>query len=275
MVLASEPNTTRGLLEQFCMALTDATGVAVEPRGVWHYHNLLEDLAAGEIDIVWLPPIIALRATASKRVIPIALPVRGGSTFFRTALFARRDSKVRSVDDLKNVRAGWVDRQSAAGYLIIRAHLEKTGVDLGQAFSSDSFIGTHDGVAGAVFDRDVDVGATYCYLDEVASVPGQPIVKRAGWGDMKMRVIAYSDPIPMDVIACDARVPSLVRRLVQSALVEVQDRELQQAARNLLNAEGFVAPREEHLEPLLELMGKLPEASTGPNSMFPASMVPK
>jgi phosphate/phosphite/phosphonate ABC transporter binding protein len=264
MVLASEPNTTRGLLEQFCMALTDATGVSVEPRGVWHYHHLLEGLADGEIDIVWLPPMLALRA--NQRVVPIALPIRDGVTFFRAALFTRRDSPIRTLDDVKGVRAAWVDRQSAAGYLIIRAHLEQLGVHCEDAFASDTFVGTHDGVASAVFDRDADVGATYCYLDEKAT---EPIVKRAGWGTMKMRVLTHSAPIPMDVIACDARVPSLVRRLVQSALIEVQDRELQKAARNLLGAEGFIAPKPEHLDPLYALLGSLPEPVAAPHSLFP------
>ena len=267
IALTTDPTMAKLLLEELCLALAEATGLEVVPRGVWHYHHLLEGLNAREIDIVWLPPIPALRATASGRVVPIALPVRHGFSAYRAALFVRTDSPLRTVADLKAVRAAWVDRQSAAGYLIIRAHLASLGVKLNEAFSAEMFVGTHDGVAGAVLDGEADVGATYVYLDE--NPHGPPTARKAGWGSSPVRMLTYTDPIPSDIIAADRRVPARLRELVQSALVHAKNHRLQEAARALLSADGFIAPTAEHLAPLTRLLGDLSDAGNTPHSLLP------
>lgn len=271
MALTTDPSSTRALLAKFCRALGEATGLAVRPRGVWHYHHLIEGLEDREIDVAWLPPLLALRASAQGRVVPLALPVRNGSSSYQTALFARADSTIRDVSDLKGVRAAWVDRQSAAGYLIIRAHLKAKGVDLDQAFSSDLFLGTYDGVAGAVLDGEVDVGATYAYFPEDGPASAVPL--RAGWGDADVHVIARSDPIPADLVAADRRVSAELRERVSSALVDDPSTDLRRAACELFNAEGFAAPSPGHLEALGDLLAALGEVPATPHSLFPPASV--
>jgi phosphate/phosphite/phosphonate ABC transporter binding protein len=263
IALTTDPHMTRGLLEQFCLALSDATGLTVEPRGVASYVRLLDQLEAGEIDLVWLPPIPALRATAGGHVVPVALPVRHGESSYSAALFTRADARWRVPADLDGVRAAWVDPQSAAGCLIIRAHLKKTGIDLDRAFSEAEFLGTHDAVADAVVEGRADVGATFAYLDE----SGRP--KRAGWGARSVHLLASAGPIPNDIVAARKGLSSLLVRLVQSALVDVQNAQLREAARVLLAAEGFEVPTPDHLEPLRGLLTGLQEATNQPHSMFP------
>jgi phosphate/phosphite/phosphonate ABC transporter binding protein len=270
IALTTDPQMTRELLEQFCLALSDATGIAVTACGVSNYATLLEQLAAGDVDIVWLPPITALRATVAGDVTPIALPIRNGESFYRAALFARPDARWRRLADLDGVRAAWVDPQSAAGYLIIRAYLKEQGLDLDVAFSENSFLGSHDSVTQAVRSGRADVGATFVYLDD----DGQ--VSRAGWGvSDEMHIIAHAGPIPNDIIAARVGLNTLLVRLVQSALVDVQNAQLRNAARLLLAAEGFCVPSPEHLQPLRNLLGALGGDATKPHSMYPAPMLPQ
>ncbi|HHH28341.1 MAG TPA: hypothetical protein ENK57_08355, partial [Polyangiaceae bacterium] len=92
IALTTDPEKTRPKLDRFCAALSDASGMQVTAHGMWHYHHLLEAMAAGELDVVWLPPILALRATAQKLCLPIALPVRHGVSTYSTALFTRPGS---------------------------------------------------------------------------------------------------------------------------------------------------------------------------------------
>ncbi len=263
IALTTDPNMTRGLLEQFCLALADATGLEVIPRGVSSYRSLLDQLASSEVDIVWLPPIPALRATAINCVSPIALPIRSGDSSYYAALFTRSDSPIREPSDLRGLKAAWVDPQSAAGYLIVRAYLELQAVDLKSAFTTNLFLGAHDAVAEAVVEGTADVGATYVYFDE------QERPKRAGWGEADMRVIAKAGPIPNDIIAARKGISTLLVRLVQSALVDVKHAQLREAARLLLTADGFAVPTPEHLAPLQALLTGLQEASDHPHSLFP------
>src|SRR5262245_739261 len=107
-----------GHLDAFCAALSAAIGTAVTGQRLDHYRDLLEAVHAGHIDIAWLPPIISIRASSMGRTIPIALPLREGAAWFSSILFTRPDSPVRAPSDLHGARAAWVDRQSAAGYLV-------------------------------------------------------------------------------------------------------------------------------------------------------------
>ena len=256
------------MLDDFCRALASATGIPVTARGMWHYHRLLEALETGEVDLAWLPPILALHATVRRRVIPIALPVRNGVSAYSTALFTREDSRIRQISDLDGLRAAWVDRQSAAGYLIIRALLRSKGVDLERAFSADQFLGAHDAVARAVLDGEADVGATFVYMN-ANPVPGSAeTIQSAGWGAARVHVIAHAGPIPSDVVASNIRMSARVSRMVQQVLIDPGNADIKRTARALLGADGFVVPLSEHLEPLTALLNGL-EDSGAPHSLFP------
>ncbi|MBI4701162.1 MAG: phosphate/phosphite/phosphonate ABC transporter substrate-binding protein [Deltaproteobacteria bacterium] len=258
-----DPQTTEGLLDEFCLALGEATDIDVVASGVSGYPQLAAELAAGAVDIVWLPPIPALRATAAGRAVPIALPVRGGDSSYHAALFARSGSALAGPGDLVALRAAWVHPQSAAGYLIIRAYLEGQGVDLGRAFTSDLFVGSHDAVTLAVLAGQADVGASFAYFDDAGGV------KRAGWGDAAVRIVARAGPIPNDIVAArQGLAPDLVGA-VQSALVDARHERLRDAVRLLLAAEGFALPTPEQLAPLRALLARLQPSVDRPHSMFP------
>jgi phosphate/phosphite/phosphonate ABC transporter binding protein len=265
IALTTDPERSRILLAELCEQLSAAAGIEVVPHGMWHYHHLLEGLGDGELDLVWLPPVLALRATGRGHCVPIALPVRHGVSTYSTALFTRPGSPIRTIADLRGVSAAWVDRQSAAGYLMIRAYLRTQGLDLDEAFSDEKFLGTHDGVAAAVLEDGVDVGATFLYLDPDAST-GAP--KAAGWGKADVHVICHAGPIPSDVVAANVHMSVETRQLVQRALVGGKHPELTRAAKNLLGADSFVAPVQEHLDSLLAIVKHLEEL--GPAySVFP------
>lgn len=254
IAFATHPTELRAQLDRFCAVLGAALHVPASGLGVWHYHRLLEALEMGDIDVAWLPPILAGLAVARGRVLPIALPVRDGAAFYSTALFARADSSFRSHEDVRGARVAWVDRRSAAGYLVIRAHLRSIGADLEHMFSADQFVGAHDAVARAVQDGDADVGATFVHFDPVTGIP-----VRAGWRDFDMRVIAHAGPIPSDVVAIGTHVPEALRHALQRAFVEPKEPALRAAANALFNAEGFLAPEFAHFAPLQALLKDLDE----------------
>jgi phosphate/phosphite/phosphonate ABC transporter binding protein len=255
----------RERLEAFCDALGDALAVAVEPYGIAQYPALLEAMHAGKVDLAWLPPIVALRAAGRGRTLPIAIPVRGGASAFSSALFTRPGGPIKRREDLIAVRAAWVDRQSAAGYLVIRASLRALGCDLERAFASESFLGSHEAVVEAVMSGAADVGATYLYL-----APDGKTVLRAGWGEASPHVVSHAGPIPSDVIAASIRMPVTLIRAIQRALGNRDDAALARAAHQLLGADGFVAARPEHLDPLSRLLGYIDDAHN--QSAFPPAL---
>ncbi len=250
--------STREHVDTFCRALAAATGLDVTGIGLWHYHRLLEAMETGDVDLAWLPPILAAQAAYDGRAIPIAVPVRGGVSSYSTALFVDERSPVRSPHDLVGARAAWVDRQSVSGYLLIRAHLRSLGLMPERAFASDRFLGSHEAVVHAVMEDTADVGATFIHLDER---PGrrEPRILRAGWGDARMRVIAHAGPIPSDVVSASTRLAAADARLVQDALLHGRHAALRAASLALLGADVFVTPVATHLRALALLLPRLEE----------------
>ena len=266
IALTTDPERSRGQLAELCRALGEAIDVPVTAHGMWHYHHLLDALSSGELDVVWLPPILALRATAKSHCMPIAIPVRHGVSTYSSALFTRPDSPIRSLDQLDQVSAAWVDRQSAAGYLIVRALLKSRGIDLETAFSREAFLGTHNAVAAAVLEGEVDVGASFVYLDPDAST-GSP--KTAGWGDAPVHIICYAGSIPSDVVAVSSKLAPRQREAIQRALLSDALPDLVHAARRLIGADSFVAPNEEHLEALTPILQNLELPTGAAHTAFP------
>lgn len=245
-------SSTREKLVDFCRALGDASGFDVTPVGVWYYQRLLEAVDVGDIDVVWLPPILAAQATRDRHAIPIALPVRGGVSAYSTALFAREGSKVRRLEDLQGARAAWVDRQSVSGYLLIRAHLRARGVDPDRALGEGIFLGSHEAVARAVLDGAADVGATFVYLDAERDEPLQ-----AGWGHGKVQVIASAGPIPADVLAVSACLDPKRARAVQRLLIHQGHPNLRTTSAALIGTDVFTQPNPAHIEALAALLPSL------------------
>jgi len=251
-------SSTREHVDSFCRALAAATGLDVTGIGLWHYHRLLEAMEMGDIDLAWLPPILAAQAAYDGRAIPLAVPVRGGVSSYSTALFVHERSPVRSPHDLVSTRAAWVDRQSVSGYLLVRAHLRSLGIVPERTFASDRFHGSHEAVVRAVVEDAADVGATFIHLDERPGRREQRIL-RAGWGDARVRVIAQAGPIPSDVVAASARLGAGEARLVQDALLQGRHAALRGASMALIGADVFVTPVAAHLRGLALLLPRLDE----------------
>ena len=253
----------------FAASLGRATGLGVEVRISPDYRGVVEALERGELDMGWLPPVVALRGAGRGRLILIALPLRRGSASFSAVLFARADAPFYSQAHLRGARVAWVDKQSAAGYIAPRAMLEESGMSLATLFAEELLLGSHAAVVRAVEQRRVDVGATYAQLGPAGEVLS------ASWVDAgslsAFRVIASVGPIPSDVVAMSITAPALQGRAVQAALLSASPgTELGEACRALFQADGFERPSSEHLLPLGRLLEAAHDGARFPSSFPPA-----
>lgn len=238
----------RARLSEACDALSRALGVVVFPQQFPNYRELGDALDRGTIGFGWLPPLVAIELEDRKRAAPVVLPVRRGTTSYHAAIIARRGA-ARSLDELRGMRAAWVDRDSAT-YLVPRMHLVGAGFDLRTFFSSETFVHSHEAVLEAVLSSRADVGAAFCTVD-----PHTQRVLQAAWtaGDgtasKPVDVIALTGPIPNDGVFAATTVPDDLRREVQRVL-ESPDAKLRTALGTVLRADGFRAATAAHYEPL-------------------------
>ena len=228
-------------LSVFCGALEDvlsvpgSRSVRILAKTFPTYGHLTEAITAKQVDFAWLPPFTAARAWSQAGVEPVAVPVRGRHAWYSTALFSAPGSSIRSVADLQQLRAAWVDPKSMGGYVVMKAWLKSQNVDPNVAFTTQEFLGGHDEVVAAVLEGRADVGATYAHTgtDDNSVVSG-------GWGDASVQIIASVGRIPSDVLAARPGTEDAVVQAVRTALTGDMNDTLRGAALALFDADRFV-----------------------------------
>lgn len=236
-------------LSEFCDALGLAAGVEVRSLPATSYDDLLQAITSGNVDLAWLPPVVALRAAARGSIKPIAIPARRGVASYGAALYCRQGSPITSVEELNGARVGWVDRNSASGYVLIRALLRSRGIDLARAFASEEVLGGHDAVRKAVQSGAVDVGATFINFDGNGE---DARIVYAGWRDDDVRVLMRSEAIASDVVAANTLLPGHVIAALQDALISCPD-DLADRMKALFDADDLLRPTPDHIQHLRDL----------------------
>lgn len=247
---------TPAALERFTAQLGYAIRDSVAAEVVPTYGALREALESGRAQLAWVPPILLVAATATEKMVPLARAMRDGASEYCAVMFARRDSTVRGLDDLRGRTAAWVDRCSASGYLLPQLHLVAEGYNPAKLFGRELFFGSHGDVVRAVFDGRADVGATF------GGPPGSDDADaRSGFANVEaearvpVRVLFRSSPVSSDAVVCDARLPSPMRARVTAALVHMGTFAVgRHVTRAVFGADGFRAFEGTSLGALKELV---------------------
>lgn len=250
--------------DKLAATLSPLLGVPVEVHRAIDYRVLLASLEQGRIELAWVPPLAAARAIRVGSVTEVAVTMRNGSSSYYTGLITLKDGKIKTLADLDGVRAAWVDRESASGYLVIRAALREQGVSLVRAFSEEIFVRSHAEVARAVATGKVDVGATcFNFVSGTVEIARSGFKDHGGVRDDAIHLLAHAGPIPSDVVAAHKSVPARWLQLIQGALVDARPAAVHEAAKVLVHADGFVRPTQEHREMLATLLAVVERPTPG------------
>lgn len=193
-------------VDRFLEWVSKEAGVGIERHEAASYEALAKDVKKDRVDIAWLPPIVFVRLAGY--VVPCGTIVRGGKDAYETALIVREDSKAKTVANVRGARAGWVDRWSAAGFVLPRVNLALLGIDPRTFFRTETFHGSHRAVVRALVDGACDVAGTYARTD------GKGKAIDGAWSEVEgaeVRVLATFGAIPPDVIAARSGLPEPLR----------------------------------------------------------------
>ena len=252
-----EGDRTRQALVDVCRAMSDSVGLDVAPMRVSSYGALERAILEGRATFGWFPPVVLARLELSGRVLPIAQCVRGGAVHYHACLFVREDSPITSLEMLDGVRAAWVDKSSAAGYVFPRLMLGARGVDPLKAFKQESFLQNHAEVVRVVLDGTADVGATFVTQRADGTVLRGGFTDPDGGNRRAVRVLDTFGPIPNDAMAVSTSVSAEVRGALERAAIHATaDRGLRSALRHLFGAESLASVSADAYAPLRTLVGQ-------------------
>ncbi|MEZ4295410.1 MAG: PhnD/SsuA/transferrin family substrate-binding protein [Polyangiaceae bacterium] len=247
-------------LAALCADLGRALSCDVIPSVQPSYAALKKEVENGQAQIVWAPPLVAVELEDAGLVSIDLCCTRGGQADYHAAIFTRHASPLDAVADLKGAHVAWVDPSSSAGYLVPRMFLASSGLDPESLFERESFLGTHERVACAVLDGEVDAGATYLSLDPANQRPLSAGWLEAGAGINGAFILAKAGPIPSDAIALSSALAPEVRTALVKEILALPATHPEPVG-GLLRADGFAAPRTAHFAALRKLAAARRSAS--------------
>ncbi len=192
-------------------------GVPVELTILSRYGNILESFEAGRMDGAFFGSFTGALAIERLGVVPLARPVNlDGTSTYHGFLFVRRDSKIRTVEEMRGKRMAFVDRATTAGYLFPLAWMRERGVKGPEGFFSEFyFTGSHDAAIAAVLDGKADAGAAkHSVWDRVRRV--NPRV------ESELLVLAESARVPSNGLCVRKEMEPDLREALRRALLDLE-----------------------------------------------------
>jgi phosphate/phosphite/phosphonate ABC transporter binding protein len=231
-------------MTEFAGLLARLALVHLEVRGFVTYEELGQACFRGEVDFACLPPILFAALFSENVIVPLA-SVR--KIPYQSAIIVAKGSPLERPGDLVGMRAAWVDRHSASGFVVPRIKLMRLGVDPRRAFSDERLYGSHDAVVQAVASGQADFGATWAQSGKTTRGPWTKSLH-------DVRVLATFGSIPPDVIAARADLDKPTRKSMVGALKSIYaERQSRWLVSHALGTEAFYRPD-------LELYGRLQES---------------
>jgi phosphonate transport system substrate-binding protein len=251
-VLANSQELTRSLERE--------TGLRFKLLVPTSYPAAIEGMATSSVDLAWLSPMAYVHAHQSVGAEPVLAGMRDGSPTSLSQVVVRTDSGIRTLEGLRGKRLAFVDQASSFGYLYPSAFLKAQGIDVATFIPKPTFAGSDDKVIMAVYNRQVDAGATLgdsrpdgARDPRVRLQPTIPNVLDV------VRVIARTDPIPNDALCRRKGMPLDLVEAVRQGFERVAATEVgQKGLRDLYDVDGLAVVTDTDYEPVrkaVEVLG--------------------
>ena len=233
--------------EPLAKLLTDATNLQFKVSVPTSYTTVIEAMGSNQVDVGWLAPFAYVLAHDKNGAQVMLASLRQGSKTYRSQIVARADSGITSLDQLRGKKFAFVDPASASGFLFPNALLAGRGIDYKTFFSDTIFAGGHDKVIIAVYNKQVDGGATFGNnIDSGPPTDARTLVTTTLADVMSIvRPIAQTDPIPNDTVSVRRGLDDNLTKLIRDGLLYVQGIPDGQAALRALYGIDGLGPAED------------------------------
>jgi phosphonate transport system substrate-binding protein len=195
-------------------AIEQATGLKFDLKVGQNYSSVVEAMCNGAADIAWYGPVTYLQAKSRGCAELLALAVSKGQSVYYSGLFARADSGINAVADLKGKRVALGDVNSTSSFAVPVAMMMSAGVQPARDLATINLAGSHANVLKALSEGLVDAGGASFDSFEKA-------VNSNAIDPSKIKVIAKSAPIPYPPLAIHPKVKPAIKAKLREAFNNV------------------------------------------------------
>lgn len=213
--------------------LSERLGVKVEVFTASNYIGVVEGLGSGSVDFGIIPPFSSLLAQKQSNAKPI-LTSKGktGKPGYTAELYVRKDSGIKSLQDVKGKKVAFVDPSSSSGYIYPGAMLVNAGLNLDKDISYQ-FSGGHDKSLQLLLNKDVDVIATFDGVED-------RYAKDFPQAKTDIQKLATSDMIPGVMVTTSSKMDKELQEKLEKALRDIEkDPKMKEMFTKMFSITGF------------------------------------
>jgi phosphonate transport system substrate-binding protein len=244
--------------EAFGAALGKLVGVPIRVTVASDYAAVVEALRNRTADLAFVHPAGYVLANREAKAMIVAKDQWHGNTSYTARIYVRKESGLKTLEDLRGKTIAFVDPTSTSGYVYPMVMLIEKGLvrnkDPKTFFKEFVFSGAHDAGLQALLNGHVDAFASFDQArEQYLKDPAQR---------EKLIWIAESAPIPEGgICARDGLEPAMVTK-VRTALLSMKGPTYEPLLKALYDIDGFEPAEDREYEPVraaMDLLGWRPK----------------
>jgi phosphonate transport system substrate-binding protein len=243
--------------EEFGQTLGRLVGVPVRVTVASDYAAVIEALRNRTADLAFVHPGGYVLASREAKAVIVAKNLWHGKSSFTSRIYVRKDSGIRSLEELKGRTMAFVDPASSSGYIYPMVLLIQRGLvrnrDPKTFFREVVFAGSHDAGMRALLNGHVDALASFDLArEQYLKDPAER--ERIVW-------VAETPPIPEAGIAARDGLDPATFAKVRAALLQIRAPAHADLLRRLYEIDGFAPAEDREYDPVraaMELLGARP-----------------
>ncbi|MBN2508664.1 MAG: phosphate/phosphite/phosphonate ABC transporter substrate-binding protein [Spirochaetales bacterium] len=211
--------------QQVADMLFDKTGLYFKTNVATEYAGVIEALSSKppQAHMASLATFAYVMAAERGVAEAVLVAVRYGSPTYNGQLIAGTDSGINTVADISGKTFARPDALSTSGWIIPMLTMRSAGINTDKDLAGIVDAGSHDSVVAAVYNGDVDAGATY--------VDARTRLEKTYPDVMdKVKVIGLTADIPNDGVQLHPSLPAEIKEKIIKALLDISASEEGKAA---------------------------------------------
>jgi phosphonate transport system substrate-binding protein len=243
--------------EEFAKVLTRLTGIPVRVTVASDYAAVIEALRNRSADLAFVHPVGYVLASREAKATIVAKNLWHGKSSFTARIYVRRDSGLKSLEELRGKTMAFIDPASSSGYtypmvLLIEKGLVKNR-DPKTFFRDVVFAGSHDAGMRALLNGHVDALASFDMARE--QYLADPAERE------RIVYVAETPAIPEAGIAARAGLDPATFAKVREALLQIRAPAYAALLKRLYEIDGFAPAEDREYDPVraaVEMLGIRP-----------------
>ena len=243
--------------DEFGRVLTKLTGIPVRVTVASDYAAVIEALRNRTADLAFVHPGGYVLASREAKATIVVRNLWHGKSSFTSRIFVRKDSGIKSVEELRGRTIAFVDPASSSGYIYPMVLLIQKGLvknrDPKTFFKEVVFSGAHDASMRALLNGHVDAIASFDLARE--QYLRDPAERE------RIVFVAETPEIPEAGIAARPGLDPAVFARIRAALLQIRAPEYADLLKRLYEIDGFAPAEDRDYDPVraaIELLGARP-----------------